>query len=467
AALFAGAGTVASFRSIRSGLRLPSHWAALAGAVPLAFLVIAYGYVENFERSIPFALAALVLAGLAALALEAAIRREPEVHRDAMLTTTAAFAATAVAAFALALTIALEKGFLTIALALAAAGLAFIARARPVRAFAPLAALLGAAVLGRMIWDPAIVGEDLGATPILNWITYGYGVPAAAFAYAASTFGRIRSDLFARVLEALALVFVALLAVMEIRHVMTGGDIFGPEPGLAEQGTYIVAALVLAVGVGRLSRATGSPVFSIGTLVLGVAGFLGIVAALFVGRNPLFTDDPVGTGLVFNDLLLGYLLPAAAAAWLAVASRETRPRWYVASAGGLALALAFAWTSLTVRHFFQGEFLGLEHGADDAERYAYSLVWLIFAVVLLAAGVLTRSRTVRAASGLVMVITVAKVFLLDMAGLTGVWRALSFIGLGAVLIGIGALYQRLLAPHRPPASPPAMADAGPPDLPPA
>jgi uncharacterized membrane protein len=34
-----------------------------------------------------------------------------------------------------------------------------------------------------------------------------------------------------------------------------------------------------------------------------------------------------------------------------------------------------------------------------------------------------------------------------MAGLTGIFRALSFIGLGAVLIGIGWLYQRLLFPR--------------------
>jgi uncharacterized membrane protein len=31
-----------------------------------------------------------------------------------------------------------------------------------------------------------------------------------------------------------------------------------------------------------------------------------------------------------------------------------------------------------------------------------------------------------------------------MAGLSGVFRALSFIGLGLVLVGIGLVYQRLL-----------------------
>jgi uncharacterized membrane protein len=42
------------------------------------------------------------------------------------------------------------------------------------------------------------------------------------------------------------------------------------------------------------------------------------------------------------------------------------------------------------------------------------------------------------------------VFLFDMAGLTGIWRALSLIGLGVVLIGIARVYQRLLFAKRPP-----------------
>jgi uncharacterized membrane protein len=36
-----------------------------------------------------------------------------------------------------------------------------------------------------------------------------------------------------------------------------------------------------------------------------------------------------------------------------------------------------------------------------------------------------------------------------MHGLTGIYQALSFIGLGAVLIGIGWFYQRLLFPRLP------------------
>ncbi|HEX2511745.1 MAG TPA: DUF2339 domain-containing protein, partial [Xanthobacteraceae bacterium] len=57
----------------------------------------------------------------------------------------------------------------------------------------------------------------------------------------------------------------------------------------------------------------------------------------------------------------------------------------------------------------------------------------------------------------VVVVTIGKVFLFDMAGLTGVFRALSFIGLGLVLVGIGLLYQRLL--YRPSGPQTASAEA--------
>jgi uncharacterized membrane protein len=48
---------------------------------------------------------------------------------------------------------------------------------------------------------------------------------------------------------------------------------------------------------------------------------------------------------------------------------------------------------------------------------------------------------------------VLKVFLVDMRDLTGIYQSLSLLGLGAVLMGIGRFYQRLLFPRRTPAAP--------------
>ncbi len=60
-----------------------------------------------------------------------------------------------------------------------------------------------------------------------------------------------------------------------------------------------------------------------------------------------------------------------------------------------------------------------------------------------------------------MSLTVVKVFLLDLAGLEGVLRAFSFLGLGAALIGIGLVYQKLVFARRPDAEPDAKTAAPP------
>ncbi len=162
--------------------------------------------------------------------------------------------------------------------------------------------------------------------------------------------------------------------------------------------------------------------------------------------NPQFTGRPVG-GTFFNLILLGYGIPAVLAAILALVARASRPLGYRYVAATAAVGLAMLYLGLEVRTLYHGAILR-SGVTSDAEQYTYSAVWLIFGVMLLVAGFLLRSQPARLASAAVIAFTIVKVFLIDMAGLTGIFRALSFIGLGAVLVGIGWLYQRLLFPAR-------------------
>jgi uncharacterized membrane protein len=167
----------------------------------------------------------------------------------------------------------------------------------------------------------------------------------------------------------------------------------------------------------------------------------------------LFRPIPVG-GSFINLILLGYGLPAVLTAALALHARGVRPPQYSAGAAVVAVALALAYLTLEVRTLFHGDIL-TRGPTTDAEGYTYSAVWLAFGVVLLAAGMFLHSQAVRLASAAVVILTVCKVFLIDMRGLTGIFQSLSFIGLGIVLLGIGFLYQRLLFPRRPKTAPPS------------
>lgn len=58
-----------------------------------------------------------------------------------------------------------------------------------------------------------------------------------------------------------------------------------------------------------------------------------------------------------------------------------------------------------------------------------------------------RSQPARLLALGVIALTIAKVFIVDTASISGIFRALSIIGLGVVLLGIGWLYQRPLYPR--------------------
>jgi uncharacterized membrane protein len=98
-----------------------------------------------------------------------------------------------------------------------------------------------------------------------------------------------------------------------------------------------------------------------------------------------------------------------------------------------------------VKRAFQGPVLYFAH-RSDAEFYAYSVAWIALAGALLALGIYRKLAVLRYASLAVLLVAVAKVFVFDMADLTGLYRVASFLGLGLALVGIGYVYQRFVFP---------------------
>ena len=197
-----------------------------------------------------------------------------------------------------------------------------------------------------------------------------------------------------------------------------------------------------------MSARSSSPRITLAAIVIGL-GFV---------ENPLVTDAPVG-GPFLNLILLGYGLPAVLAIVLALVARRTRPMPYRVVSAAVSVALALAY--LTPAGGAALSRAGADRRRDDRSRAIHALRGL----ARLRRGAAGRRPAARTPSRRgsrrrpSSVLTIAKVFLVDMSDLTGIWRALSFIGLGLVLVGIGYLYQRLLFPPRRPAQ-----GAGSPDL---
>jgi uncharacterized membrane protein len=329
-----------------------------------------------------------------------------------------------------------------------ALGTAWISMQRPIPFLRWLAAILSGIVVARIGYEPRIVGDAVGTTPIFNWLLWGYGIPALSF-WIASVFMRRRADdPPLRMVEAAAILFTVLLAFMEIRHFVNGGDVYRNAAGLTEVGLQVCVALAMAIGLERLRIRSGSIVHNGSAVLLTV--FAGVTAlfGLLLWENPALWPDQID-GLVINQILLGYAIPAVLALLLSYAVAGLRPVAYANTIAGGALVLALVYLTLEIRRIYHGPIL-TTGGTGGAEQYTYSVTWLGFGVLLLGIGVLVNSQRARLASAAVIALTILKAFLIDMSTLSGAWRALSFMCLGLVLVAIGWLYQRVLFSRRVP-----------------
>ena len=418
-------------------------WAAVSALTPVIALAYAYYQATGFQHSIPFGLASIGLAAAATVAGDRFDRDLTARHRDLVV---GIYAVAAVAALALCFTILLERGWLTVALALTTPGLAWISVRRDITVLRYVTTVVVAVVIARTILDPAVMGSDVGDTPIFNWLLYGYGVPALAFTGAAYLYRSVKDDLHSGALEAAAILFSVLLVTLQIRHLLNDGDIFGIDLELAELSLHTMTMLGLSLGYQILHDKTGRRIPGHAAAILSLAGLVLLIAGHLGIANPLLTNKPIGDNVYFNLLLLGYALPGLMCAFIVRFAAGKRPDYYVYAFAGTALLMIFAFLSLEVRTVFQGSTLA-SGPVTDLESYTYSAVWLVFGLALLIAGVFFGRAPLRYASLPVIVLTVAKVFLVDMSNLTGILRALSFIGLGLVLMAIGFLYQKLVFPQ--------------------
>ena len=423
----------------------PLPWSAQTAAIPILALVVCYWRVAGFEPRPGWAATALLLAfALTAVAAEA--WRQPTLATgwSGARGRAGTHAAGAVSALALGFAMLLTDQWLTVAIALLLPALAWIEAEADLPPLRHISVAVAGVVLIRLLGNRYVLDYAIGARPLLNGLLVTYGAPAASFALAAAMFRRRRDDLTNGVLEVGATALATVLAALEIHHHATGGNLTAASGSFGEAALHVASLAIIASVTDSIAVRLGRPVLA---ATAGVLALLGVLSgAALLALNPWLTGATVGTLPVLDWLLPGYLLPAI------LAARSVR-RVPVADArialAAYALVAGFAWLTLEIRHLFH--LSGMQHApVTDAELWAWSGAWLAYGGALLVAGILGGSPARRRTGLAIIGLATAKVFLVDMGGLVGLWRVLSFLGLGLALIGLSAIYRRFVVGHEPP-----------------
>ena len=87
-------------------------------------------------------------------------------------------------------------------------------------------------------------------------------------------------------------------------------------------------------------------------------------------------------------------------------------------------------------------------GVTIAQDLTYTIAWLVFGLVLLAAGIAARAKVARFAAVALITVTTFKCFLYDLSSLEGLYRVGAFLGLGISLALVSLVLQKyVLAPR--------------------
>ena len=185
-----------------------------------------------------------------------------------------------------------------------------------------------------------------------------------------------------------------------------------------------------------------------GLLYFGVA-LLGAVFLRLAVNPEVFRYEPRGELRIVNWYLYTYVLAAAAffaaARWLwttddGLLGGKLRPSRLLP---GGAVVLLFLLLNIEIADFYAtGPEIVFRFGAGVSQDLTYTIAWLVFGMLLLAAGIYARARPARVTAVALIAVTAFKAFLYDLGSLGGLYRVGSFVGLGISLALVSLVLQK-------------------------
>ncbi|OIQ45628.1 MAG: hypothetical protein BM558_02910 [Roseobacter sp. MedPE-SW] len=247
---------------------------------------------------------------------------------------------------------------------------------------------------------------------------------------------RKRREKTALILESAATLIGAVFLSVVILRLLPEQMRYG-HAGMGLMATVWTASLINQLHRMRMSGAMTAALRGLLILGYGLAA-LASFTGLFVFANPLLSSSEMVRGaLIFDSLAAAYLPLAAVLAFAALRLDHLRG-WVRRGFAIAASVLGAIYVTFEIRRFWRGDDLS-QLGVIDAELYSYTVALLLASAGLLMLAFWRRSDALRRLAMAGVVLTIAKVFLVDMSGLSGLTRVFSFMGLGLALVGLAWL----------------------------
>ena len=420
------------------GLRVrsssPATWAVISAAAGPVYFSIAYAFAHRFYP--PWTWAGLILAlGLLNLGFAAATRS----HRSSL----AAYAVGVTICISYAVPILQHREWWTLAWALEIPALAQLERRFRLPALRTLGGILSLGVLIRLVFNPYVSLYDTGPGRVLNWLLYGYGVPIAALILTDRLLAGSGKSAWIRVHRWTAVLLGWAYLLREIfQYFHPGVKFLSTDLALHETGWMLTGGLLFALVLAWTAHRAWENPLGQASQFIAAAHLLMSAGILGFATNPLWQRVNVGVRPLWNRLIPSYAFVGAGLLLFGLITASRHPRTSrVFSAFGF--FFLFFWVTLEVRHFFHGPYLNTGR-ANFQENSMYSLVWLLYGLVVMAIGIQRKTPVPRYTSLLIILLTVGKVFLFDTANLKGLYRVFSFFGLGVSLLLVAWVYQRFI-----------------------
>jgi len=204
-------------------------------------------------------------------------------------------------------------------------------------------------------------------------------------------------------------------------------------------GPALTAAMAAeGVVLALLSRRFGDePTGAAAVVFLGTAAAHGLVQSAPPVSLVTGLADPLDAVIALGA--------AVAATFLAVGPLETlHARMRPALLGAAGVTLLYLASGLVVTPFESGEAVDSALlSANQQGQMVLSVFWAMAGVAVLVTGLQRDLHALRLAGLVLLGVTVAKVFLFDLATLSSMYRVVSFLGLGLLLLAGAFVWQRL------------------------